>query len=74
MLKYNHQYFNEKFLYYLLMIPLVQEQVKENTREIDNKNWVLDFIAKTVIVLPPIEEQQRIVERLDALLPLCEDL
>ena len=74
LLKYNHQYINEKFLYYLLMSPLIQEQVKENTRGIDNKNWVLDFIAKTVIVLPPIEEQQRIVERLDALLPLCEAL
>lgn len=74
LLKYNHQYINEKFLYYLLMSPLIQEQVKENTRGIGNKNWVLDFIAKTVIVLPPIEEQQRIVERLDALLPLCEAL
>lgn len=74
LLKYNHQFINEKFLYYLLMSPLVQEQVKENTRGIGNKNWVLDFIAKTVIVLPPIEEQQRIVEKLEALLPLCEEL
>ena len=74
LLKYNHQFINEKFFYYLLMSPLVQEQVKENTRGIGNKNWVLDFIAKTIIVLPPIEEQQRIVERLDTLLPLCEDL
>lgn len=74
LLKYNHRFINEKFLYYLLMSPLVQEQVKENTRGIGNKNWVLDFIAKTVIVLPPLEEQQRIVERLDALLPLCENL
>ncbi len=74
LLKYNHQFINEKFLYYLLMSPLVQEQVKENTRGIGNKNWVLDFIAKTAVVLPPIEEQQRIVDRLDALLPLCEDL
>ncbi len=74
LLKYNHQFINEKFLYYLLMSSLVQEQVKENTRGIGNKNWVLDFIAKTVIVLPPIEEQQRTVERLEVLLPLCEDL
>lgn len=27
-----------------------------------------------MIPLPPIEEQHRIVERLDSLLPLCEDL
>lgn len=74
LLKYNHQFIDEKFLYYLICSPLVQEQVKENTRGVGNKNWVLDFIAKTVIVLPPIEEQKRIVERLEALLPLCEGL
>ena len=74
LLKYNHQFINKKFLYYLICSPLVQEQVKENTRGVGNKNWVLDFIAKTVIVLPPIEEQKRIVERLETLLPLCEEL
>ena len=52
----------------------MQEQVKENTIGIGNKNWFLDFIAKTAVVLPPIEEQQGIAERLDILLPLCEDL
>lgn len=31
-------------------------------------------LSKMMIPLPPIEEQQRIVERLDTLLPLCEDL
>ena len=31
-------------------------------------------VGETIIPLPPAEEQQRIVERLDALLPLCEDL
>lgn len=31
-------------------------------------------IRNSLIPLPPLEEQQRIVERLDALLPLCEDL
>lgn len=31
-------------------------------------------LSKMMIPLPPIEEQQRIVERLEVLLPLCEDL
>ena len=31
-------------------------------------------LSKMMIPLPPKEEQQRIVERLDLLLPLCEDL
>lgn len=33
-----------------------------------------DTIKELAVPLPPIEEQKRIVERLDALLPLCEDL
>lgn len=33
-----------------------------------------DTIKELAVPLPPMEEQQRIVERLDALLPLCEDL
>lgn len=32
------------------------------------------FVLRLLIPLPPIEEQQRIVKRLDELLPLCEDL
>ena len=31
-------------------------------------------LSKMMIPIPPIEEQNRIVERLEALLPLCEDL
>ena len=31
-------------------------------------------IRNSLIPLPPIEEQQRIVERLEAMLPLCEEL
>lgn len=53
---------------------MVQQQATENTKGIGNKNWVLDKIANTLVVVTPIEEQQRIVERLEQLLPLCETL
>ena len=74
LLKYSHDCIDESFLYYLLKSPLVQMQATENTRGVGNKNWVLDAIAKTVVVLPPLAEQKRIVARLEDLLPLCERL
>ena len=74
LLKYNHSCIDEKYLYYLLKSPLVQMQATENTRGVGNKNWVLDAIAKTQVVLPPLAEQKRIVAKLEELLPLCERL
>ena len=74
LLKYSHSYIDEAFLYYLLKSPLVQLQATENTRGVGNKNWVLDAIAKTVVVLPPLAEQKRIVAKLEELIPLCERL
>jgi len=61
-------------LYYMLMSPLVQAQAKENTRGVGNKNWVLDAIGNTMVVLPPLKEQARIVEKLEELLPYCDRL
>lgn len=74
LLKYNHQYIVEKYLYYLLLSPVVQMQATENTRGVGNKNWVLDAICKTLIPLPPLAEQKRIVEKIEQLLPLCDKL
>jgi len=74
LLKYNHSCINEQFFYYLLQSPLVQEQAEFNTRGAGNKNWVLDAIAKTIIVIPPLAEQQRIVDRVNELLALCDEL
>ena len=72
LLKYNHNFLDERFLYYLLKSPLVQMQAEGNTRGVGNKNWVLDAIAKTMVVLPPLAEQRRIVAKIEELLPLVE--
>ena len=74
LLKYNHACIDEMYLYYLLKSPLVQMQATENTRGVGNKNWVLDAIAKTIVVLPPLAEQERIVSYLETILPICERL
>ena len=74
LLKFNQNLIYNKFLQVLINSPLVQTQAAENTRGVGNKNWVMRDIANTIIALPPLAEQKRIVEKLEQLLPLCERL
>ena len=61
---------DKRFLIHLINRPLVQEQVQENTRGVGNKNWVLTAIANTLILLPPLNEQLRISDKIDELSPI----
>lgn len=69
LLKFNQHLIYNKFLQILINAPLVQKQVAENTRGVGNKNWVMRDIANTIIVLPPLAEQKRIVDKIEELLP-----
>lgn len=60
LLRFNHRFISPQFLYYLICSPLVQWQAIEKTRGVGNQNWVLDKIARTIIVLPPYEEQDKV--------------
>ena len=72
LMKYFAAYTLPKFLIYLINSPLVQIQVTEHTRGVGNKNWVLNDIYNTLIALPPIAEQQRIVCRIEELVPIVD--
>ena len=74
LLKFNQKKISNIFLKYLINSPLVQIQAKENTRGVGNKNWVMRDISNTLIPLPPLAEQKRIVEKIEELLPLVEKL
>lgn len=69
LLKFNQHLIYNKFLQILINAPLVQKQVAENTRGVGNKNWVMRDIANTIVVLPPLAEQKRIVDKIEKLLP-----
>ncbi len=63
-----------QFLYYFFTSNIFKKQMHINSSTETINQITQDMLFNCVIPLPPIEEQQRIVERLDALLPLCEDL
>ncbi len=66
-LRFSHKYINPQFLIYLLKSPLVQKQCEENTRGVGNKNWVMRDISNTLIVIPPLLKQMKIVEEIDGI-------
>ena len=74
LLKFSSHFICPQFLIYFIQSPLVQEQAKQNTRGVGNKNWVLAAIANTTIPLPPLSEQQQIVTKLEALLAEIDTL
>ena len=74
LLKFNQELLYNKFLVCLINSPLVQREAEENTRGVGNKNWVMRDIANTLIVIPPLSEQYRIVNELNRILSICDRL
>ena len=73
LIKFFPNLIDSSFFVYSIYSPLVQTQVKEHTRGVGNKNWVLNDIAKTILAIPPLAEQKRIVAKLEQVLPLAEE-
>lgn len=74
LIKFNTKLINSKFLVHLINSPLVQSQCTNATKGVGNKNWVMRDIANTLIVLPPLSEQQLIVEKVEEVLSYCDKL
>ena len=74
LLKFNKELIYNEYLVQLINSPLVQKQAAENTRGVGNKNWVMRDIANTLIAIPPINEQYRIVAKLKDYFSLIDQM
>ncbi|MFS4084316.1 restriction endonuclease subunit S [Aerococcus urinaeequi] len=74
LLKFNTELIYNKYLMHVIKAPVVQIQARENTRGVGNKNWVMRDIANTILPLPPLAEQKRIVQKIEDLLPYTKQL
>lgn len=72
LLKFNKNFIYSYFLENLINSPLVKNQSSENTKGVGNKNLVLKSIARFIIPLPPLKEQERIVEKVEKLQELSK--
>ena len=64
---------NKKYLYYYYLADLYQSKVKNGNRSAQ-AGFSKDDLDDLPFPLPPIEEQQRIVDKIEELLPLCGDI
>ena len=62
------------FLYYLLLSPYVKGRFSEAASGAVVQNLNSDKVKETTIPLPPLEEQKRIVAKVDELMALCDKL
>jgi type I restriction enzyme S subunit len=62
-----------RFLHYVLKSSTVQDIIRQNKNS-TNDNISMDLILSLMIPLPPIEEQQKIVDKLETILPLIENI
>lgn len=67
LLKIKKELVSNKFLEYVLNSPYVYKQSQKLTSGAANRNYLLNDIKKVELYIPHLSEQQRIVERLDAL-------
>ena len=73
-LRFSHSLLDENYLLLLIQSPLVQQQCTEHTRGVGNKNWVMRDIANTLVAIPPLAEQKRIVAFYKSITPLIQSV
>ena len=60
---------NKRFLLYLLQSELVQKQIKDCTTKVGQPKLAIIRIKTFLLALPPLKEQNRIVEKIEQILP-----
>lgn len=65
--------FNQDYLYYLLSSPLAFKQFTESVSGAVVKNLNSDKVANAIFPVPPIEEQERIVAKVDELMAKIDE-
>lgn len=71
--KFSSSKLNSKFLYYYLQSPQFIKNFYDNISGIIG-GVSISKIKTINVSFPPVEEQQRIVDKLEELLPLCDDI
>ncbi len=65
---------NTKCVMYFMMSPIYQNLLEKNSTGMTAKGIKAAKLKQLLLPIPPIPEQQRIVERIEQLMTICDDL
>ena len=64
----------KEYLYYLLNTVEIQNQFMDKTKQVGQPKLAIFRLQSTLLPIPPVEEQKRIVTMIEELLPYCARL
>ena len=73
-IKNMQDYVLPEFVFFVLKTPLTQGEINRYINKTTQPNVGLASIKQFLFPLPPLDEQKRIVEKIEELLPMCERL
>jgi type I restriction enzyme S subunit len=74
LVKHHHDYLMGEYLVHALRSSVVQEQIVEKSRSTAQSNLFLGKIKELIFPMPSLVEQKAIVEKVNALMALCDSL
>ena len=65
---------NAEYILFVLLSPMFDQYLADNLRGVAYKGLNIELLSSLAIPIPPLAEQQRIVDRVNELLALCDVL